>query len=249
VIFIQIRTILSNTHRYLHCNTMSIFKQMVSTDGKRTIVNVCVEDEKKFIAHAFMILTTDLAGNKHIVTPINQRNEPTFFTKTIQPRDDCKTMEKLAILRLRESSRNLFCLDGISLGTYIDVPMPHYSGMMCRIYFLSIPCVQLSVFDKNKKIIDSASEHFKIPSEWTKTQTLTLLPLNLINFDMLDTCPYLMDVNGKKLVVRSLDRLFLTCSKDMITIVTKFKMMMPLSLRIHASKSWTNGTTCYYHKV
>lgn len=177
---------------------MTTFKRMESSYGTITIVNVCVEDGKKFAAHAFMILTTDIKGNMFIVTPVNQKNEVTYFASTIKPWEDCRTLANLAILRLRETSRNLFSLDGLSLDLYQDMPMPTYGGLLCRIYFLKIPYVHRSVFDANKKIIDAATKHFKVPSEWTKINILTLLPLNYINFDMLGN--YLIDVDGKEVV-------------------------------------------------
>lgn len=223
---------------------MSTFKRMESSDG--TIVNVCVEDGKKFAAHAFMILTTDIKGNVSIVTPVNQKNEVTFFVSSIKPREDCKTLAKLAILRLRENSKNLFSLEESFLNLYLDVPT--HCGLMCRIYFLKIPCVHRSIFNKNKEIIDAATGHFDVSSEWTKNNTLTLLPLNLINFDMLGD--YLMDVDGKKIVSRLIHRHFLEYSKKMILkMCANPGIILPCSVRVHVSKSWTNGTTCYYHKV
>ena len=226
---------------------MSIFKQVISSSKK--VVNVCIEDGKMFAGHAFMIITTDAKQNLYIVSPVNEKKQATFFASVIKPREDCRTLAKLAILRLRENSRNLFSLEGLSLNLFEDVPMPHLGGLLCRIYFLKIPCIHRAIFQKKDKINAAHwSGSFSIPDEWMATNTITLLPINFINFDILGSC--LVDIDRTEIGLEKLQSRFLKASRNTIVkMCADPKIITPCSIRIHASKSWTNETACYYYKL
>lgn len=227
------------------------YKQMINSSGK--LINVFVEDGKMFAGHAFMIITTDIEQNMHIVSPVNEKKVATFFASVIKPREDCGSLAKLAIIRLREKSRNLFNLEGLPLDMYEDVPMPHIGGLLCRIYFLKIPCIDhmaMAIFQDNRKKIDSAHQtgRFNVPDEWLATNALTRLPINLINFDMLGS--YLIDTDKTKVGLGKVETRFLTASRDKIVKICKNpKIITPCSVRKHTSKTWTNGTACYYYKL
>jgi len=211
--------------------------------------DVLVEDGKEFIGYAFMIITTDLEQKLYIVSSLDENKNATFFSSGIIPRADCRTLAQLATLRLRETSRNLFSLQGLPLNLYQDVPSFFSSKLFFRVYFLKIPCVHRVIFEKNKDMIDRAhSSGRNVPVAWREVNALTFLPIDFINFDMLDPNSVLLDDGGKKIALGKLNCSLLKASGGKIMMMCKDpKIITVCSVKSHTSSSWTNGTCCYYY--
>jgi len=229
---------------------MSYFETVLINDSK---VDACVEDMKLFIGVAFVIITADSKGNPLLVTSIDSERKINFFSSSLQPREDCKTLGQLAALRLREKTRNMVNLSYRScFNLYRDVEM--LPGIYQRIYCFKIKGISRSTFHDNKKLIDRAhgSKRFVVPPQWHAVDQITHLPISWINFGMLvpeHAKPFLalQNIENEKVLIEKKICKFLHASQELIKMLSHPGAdYLPCKVKVHTSKSWTNGTVCHF---
>lgn len=133
-----------------------------------------------------------------------------------------KHIQQTAYSELREESANLINVKSKHFSDYVNISS---GNKLYRAYIIKINGIKRKMFQHNKRLLDERAYMYKIgkykhrvPKYWRETNNIRHIPINNIDFDVLQTSGkhVINDVDGNRLILHDRVKKILHCGKDII---------------------------------